>query len=167
MISLVQVGNVDESIVSALKMPLENIFNEKVRLAGGISLMKDGFDPARGQYLAHKIIEKLPANGLVLGVIDADIFARGANFIFGQADTLVKKAVISLARLHPEYYGATPDSGLLQKRTLTEAVHELGHLNGLGHCPRPDCVMHFSQSIQDTDAKGWHFCPGCHKGKIF
>jgi len=43
----------------------------------------------------------------------------------------------------------------------TEAVHELGHAFGLQHCGNPECVMFFSNSIMDTDRKGWHLCQQC------
>jgi archaemetzincin len=40
-------------------------------------------------------------------------------------------------------------------------VHELGHTYGLRHCRDPRCVMHFSNSLHDTDVKGAGFCPRC------
>jgi len=55
-----------------------------------------------------------------------------------------------------------PDgSKLLIERTLKEAVHELGHTMGLGHCRDAGCVMHFSQSLIDTDVKSSYFCSRC------
>jgi len=47
-----------------------------------------------------------------------------------------------------------------------EAVHELGHTYGLKHCPNPACVMHFSNSLHDTDLKGWKFCPNCQRKRL-
>ena len=46
---------------------------------------------------------------------------------------------------------------------LTEAVHEIGHLLGIGHCPEPTCVMHFSNSLYDTDRKSPMFCGQCEE----
>jgi predicted Zn-dependent protease len=63
-------------------------------------------------------------------------------------------AVISIARLK---------GALLEERTIKEAVHELGHVFLLRHCPTPECVMHFSNSLQDTDYKSKEFCPECRK----
>jgi archaemetzincin len=40
-------------------------------------------------------------------------------------------------------------------------VHELGHVFGLEHCPDPECVMHFSNSLLDTDRKSTSFCSQC------
>ncbi|WP_081825254.1 matrixin family metalloprotease [Persephonella sp. IF05-L8] len=48
-------------------------------------------------------------------------------------------------------------------RITKEAVHEIGHTLGLGHCPDPECVMHFSNSIVDTDRKSYFFCSVCYQ----
>jgi archaemetzincin len=63
-----------------------------------------------------------------------------------------------LGRLH-----ADDDSALFDARVLKEAVHEYGHTLGLGHCVDPGCVMHFSNTLADTDRKGDWFCPRCAK----
>jgi archaemetzincin len=98
---------------------------------------------------------------LLLGLTDVDLFAPQLNFVFGQADVAGGVAVVSTHRLRPQFYGEAPDARLLAERTLKEAVHETGHLLGLGHCPDRACVMWFSNSIKETDAKGLSFCGGC------
>ncbi len=55
--------------------------------------------------------------------------------------------------------------GSLLERTLKEAIHEIGHTYGIGHCRDPRCVMHFSNSLADTDIKGPDFCHRC-KGML-
>ena len=52
------------------------------------------------------------------------------------------------------------DKEMLLKQ-VKEAVHELGHTRGLGHCADPRCVMAFSNSLADTDRKGKEFCARC------
>ena len=47
-------------------------------------------------------------------------------------------------------------------RTQKEAVHELGHTFNLQHCHRTFCVMHFSNSIFDTDKKESLLCDQCY-----
>jgi archaemetzincin len=59
--------------------------------------------------------------------------------------------------------GSAPpeDQALFRERALKEAVHELGHTYGLQHCPNLRCVMHFSNSLRDTDAKQAKWCSRC------
>jgi archaemetzincin len=98
----------------------------------------------------------------VLGVIDHDLYSTGLNYVFGEAYAPGKAALISLWRLRPEFYGEETGDILFKARTLKESVHEVGHTLGLPHCPRSLCVMHFSNSIFDTDRKQTFFCGQCY-----
>jgi archaemetzincin len=69
--------------------------------------------------------------------------------------------VIALIRLYPKFYGLREDRGKFLQRVVKEAVHELGHTYGLGHCKDQRCVMAFSNSLADTDTKGQAFCQKC------
>ena len=138
-----------------------------MRIAGRIALPRDSWNRDRGQHLTSLLLTELsplPRSGdRALGVVDVDIFAPGLNFVFGQADISGKRALISLKRLRQEFYGLYRDEDLFLQRALKEAVHELGHTYGLGHCPDPSCVMHFSNSLPDTDLKGRNFCSFCQE----
>jgi len=79
----------------------------------------------------------------------------------GEADVLARIAVIGLPQLRQEYYGLESDRDLFLLRAAKEAIHETGHTCGLGHCPDPRCIMHFSNSLRDTDAKEPRFCTAC------
>jgi archaemetzincin len=67
---------------------------------------------------------------LVLGVTGVDLFVPELNFLFGLADSRQKCAVISLARLQPEFYGLPSNPQLFKERALKEAIHE-----SLVRCP--------------------------------
>jgi archaemetzincin len=95
----------------------------------------------------------------ILGIVDYDLYVPELNFVLGEASQ--RTAVISLTRLRQEFYNLPQNRSLFQKRALIEAVHELGHTYGLGHCGNPLCVMFFSNSLIDTDRKGSEFCPKC------
>lgn len=92
---------------------------------------------------------------LALGFTGQDLYVPRMNFVFGLASCEAKCAVVSAFRLGP------PESEILRVRLLKEAVHELGHLHGLGHCADPLCVMYFSNCLADTDRKSPDFCGRC------
>ena len=144
---------------------MDGVFNQRARIGDIIRLPHKSWDQRRGQHLASMLLAELPSPhslvDRVLGVVDLDIFATGLNFVFGEADITGKRALISLQRLRQEFYGLPKNENLFQERAIKEAVHELGHTYGLKHCPNPVCVMHFSNSLPDTDAKGQNFCPAC------
>lgn len=126
-------------------------------LLSPVALPADAYDARRGQWRAEVLLERVREHRgkRVLGVTDRDLYAGDLNFVFGMAQMPGRAAVISLHRLH------APNRRLFRLRALKEAVHELGHTLGLPHCPNPACVMHFSNSLADTDRKGPIYCPAC------
>jgi len=167
MIMLVPIGEVDKASIKALNQPLTEIFSQGTQIGDSIALPPESWNQHRGQYLASKLLARLPslsdAGNRTLGVADVDIFAPELNYVFGEADIARKRALISLQRLSQEFYGLPQDKNLFREQALKEAVHELGHTYGLGHCLDSTCVMYFSNSLRDTDVKGWDFCPNCQE----
>ena len=97
----------------------------------------------------------------LLALCNFDAYSKGLNFVFGQVHRDGKVAAIYLPRLRQEFYGRERNEPLFLERVVKEMVHELGHAFGLDHCPNYRCVMHFSNSISDTDAKAKDFCQDC------
>jgi len=167
-IYLLPLGRLPETLFEVLREEIEKRFGKEAAIAPVLSLPRYAYRPERRQCNSTAILEGLAkeagdllSQGMVLAVIECDLYAAGLNFVFGEADPVEGAAVISLARLREEFYGKGPRWDLLLERAIKEGVHEVGHLYGLSHCPARDCVMHFSNSLSDTDYKSADFCPNC------
>ena len=163
-ITLKPLGNIADEITEELKDRVGGIFHCPVEVKAGFSDLAQAYNPERKQYLSSKLLaslEKSERDERVVGIADVDLYVPRLNFVFGEADIVSGTAIISLCRLRPEYYGLAPDETLFLERATKEIVHELGHTFGLGHCPNNKCVMHFSNSLADTDLKEAHFCNMC------
>lgn len=167
-IVVISIGPVEADILTEITGALARVFRCEAVTGGGMAVPEDAFNARRGQYLSSAILTELLARKPVdcfrpLGVIDRDLYVPQLNFVFGEADPRGGAAVISLARLREEYYGNRADTGVFRSRAIKEAVHEIGHTLGLGHCPAPRCVMSFSNSLDDTDRKGADLCDRCRE----
>ncbi len=161
MICIQPVGKVKTSIIELLKELLRTVFI-KVRVLPPLDPGSEFYNPERSQYRADKILSMLDTScSITLGVTEEDIYAPSMNFVFGQAEINGKRALISTKRLDQQFYGFPPDEKLFRIRIIKEAMHEIGHVLGLNHCPNTICVMYFSNSITDTDRKDWRYCPAC------
>ena len=170
-IGILPVGQIAPDVLVKLQQELVKILPDTdcTMIKDSFPVPKQAFDKKRNQYNSSIILNDLrvfaikkPEYHRVLGVIDADVFASGLNYVFGEAYVSGRAALISLWRLKPEFYRENVNITVFISRTLKEAVHELGHTLGLQHCPRSFCVMHFSNSIFDTDKKQSLLCDQCY-----
>lgn len=164
-ILLVPIGAVEADLPDWLAGELGAALGLTVGVGEALPLPEYGYDTRRRQYRGDAMLAALrtvpgPAER-VLGLTDVDCYAPGLNFIFGQAIAHGREAFVALPRLRQSFYGLPDDPALFRQRVLKEAIHELGHTWGLGHCPDRRCVMHFSNTLHDTDVKGPDFCPRC------
>jgi archaemetzincin len=157
-------GDVDASTISALGQDLQDR-GARVRVLPPVPILLGAYDAERGQYRADVLLREarsLANREHLLAVTDHDLYVGALNFVFGVADAPGQAAIISLHRLRSR------DPAIFRRRMLTEAVHELAHTFGLSHCLKPTCVMYFSRTLTDTDAKGSEFCRACalrlHRG---
>ena len=165
-ILIIPIGVIDAAVLKDIADALEKTFHCKVEFGKEIPVPHDLYNNKRGQYHSTRILRRLHPFKTkdfrrVLGVIDADLYVPELNFVFGEADILAGVTVIALARLRQEFYGLNPDRDLFHLRAVKEAIHEIGHTYGLGHCPDTKCIMYFSNSLKDTDRKGPGFCSIC------
>jgi len=164
-IALVPIGQVNESILAIIGEGLREAFGRAYVISAPLSHPDYVYDRRRGQYCSDDILARLHCFKLLaerwLGVVDVDLYTPGLNFVFGQATMGGPAALISLARLRQSFYGLPEDEALYHERVIKEAVHELGHTYGLGHCCDTRCVMSFSNSLCDVDGKTGDLCPSC------
>lgn len=165
-VRLVQVGPVPRAVLAALDDTVNEMLGCPAEIEDDILDPSFAYDPARGQYNSTAILMSLEAarvgnSGRILGVSELDLFIPILTYVFGEAFLNRPPAVISLHRLHPQFYGLPKDPALSLQRAQTEAVHELGHTFGLVHCPDYACVMHASRVADEIDLKGPGFCPYC------
>jgi archaemetzincin len=168
-IDILPVGSIETKNLLPIKDGLPKIFPKTTtRIVDEcLPLPPNALDKKRGQYRSNQILTNIQAYALesgvcrILGVLDADIFVPDLNFVFGEATFPGKSALVSLWRLKPEFHGEPANLKVLAERSVKEAVHEIGHTLGLKHCHRSSCVMHFSNSIFDTDKKQSFFCDDC------
>jgi len=130
--------------------------NARTRLAAIIQYRAEDFIPVLRKSL------DLAGSDMIVGLTGVDLYVPDLNFVFGLASPGRGAAIVSTHRLQAAFYGRPPDQSMLLRRAVTEATHELGHLLALGHCEDRRCVMYFSNSILDTDAKGYAMCPRCY-----
>jgi archaemetzincin len=166
-IVLVPIGPVAPDLLQWCKEHLPGIFDSEVVIAKQMELPNGAYDPSRKQFLGDAVLDELHSADIqadrVAGLLDQDCYASGLNFIFGQASPGRKEAFVALPRLRQTFYGLKDNPELFRQRVLKEIIHELGHTWGLPHCSNPKCIMHFSNSLKDTDIKGPGFCEICLK----
>lgn len=163
-ITLELLGDIADEMMESLKYSVAGVFHCPVEVGAGLTGLAQAYNADRKQYSSSKLLASLGKSDIqarVVGIADVDLYVPRLNFVFGEADVLSGTAIVSLLRLRQEYYGLAPDEALLLERATKEIVHELGHTFGLGHCPNGKCVMHFSNSLADTDLKGSGFCSDC------
>lgn len=131
--------------VAALKVAIEECFG-----AYGLQVRESGYlyVPLPGQRLnAAKLLKHLARTGSQKGalwLVDRELFYPGIGQVLGCS---AKGVALLYAGLEPE---------VLAK----EALHEVGHLMGLEHCPH-GCVMHLSANAEKAKEKPARLCTRC------
>jgi archaemetzincin len=169
-IEIVTVGKVECPPLDALSRELTRAYalpNGCCLIGPSLEMPPAAYNAQRRQHDAGLILDRvqhrIAGENKVLALTSADLYTRlhDYNFIFGLAQLRGSVALVSLHRLNPTFYGERSDQKMFFAHVVKEAVHEIGHTFGLGHCADPKCVMSFSNSILDVDAKSAAFCGNC------
>jgi archaemetzincin len=159
-------GTPAEDVMQELAVAVAATYGLAVHRAPDLPVPQEGLDPLRGQWSSAEMLRTLisscpPEADWILGVTEQDLYVPVLTFVYGQAQLRGRAAVVSLARLRPEFYGLPGDPGLLLGRALKEAVHELGHVFGLVHCLDRRCPMSLSVGLDELDFKTAEPCASC------
>ena len=131
--------------IAWLKIAIENCYG-----TFGLGVVERGYlyVPLQGPKLnAARLLKHLDImveKEKVLWLLDSELFYPGIGVVFG---CCTERVALLNARL---------DSEVLAK----EARHEVGHLLGLGHCPKR-CVMSLSPNEERAKGKPSGLCDSC------
>ncbi|HKQ91301.1 MAG TPA: archaemetzincin family Zn-dependent metalloprotease [Blastocatellia bacterium] len=153
-----------DHLLKAVRAAIEERFGLQTAIGKELATPSQAYSRERGQYLSSPFLDLLAGrarggNQILLGVTDVDLYAPELNFVFGEASSADRVAVISIARLYSITSPEKDREKTVERRAGAEAIHELGHVFNLSHCSRRDCVMWFSNTLAETDRKGTQFCP--------
>lgn len=122
------------------------------------------------QYDARALLDRV-APGLprdahsMLTLVNVDLFVWSEQqYAFGWSTLRDRLGVVGFSRLDPSVHGGVaPDDvpGTLLRRGLRVAVHEVGHMFGLGHCQAFRCAMNGIADLVELDATPLRLCPLC------
>lgn len=164
-VCITPLGIVDETAVSVAAAHIQMMFNLSVDIEPGLKCPEYTALHARCQYDAARLVEFL-AEGLDrhtfrLGLTGEDISLPFLTYVYGEALIGGTAGVISTCRLEKTKKGAVVRKSKMYERLAKVSVHETGHLLGLLHCSRPECVMNFSAGLDHLDCLTLTFCSGC------
>jgi len=148
-------------------------FGPAASLEGVTSRDRPMFGRTVRQYLTSEILDKtlpplLPQDAFCLQAVTMeDLYPDPKwNYVFGQAMLDARVGVYSLVRFYPAFWGQKESEAAEQKglrRSLATLVHEAGHMFGVWHCQKYECVMNGSNSLSESDRRPIHLCPECLK----
>lgn len=166
-IAVQALGPVKAERLAVVKQGLEQAFGVTVELRKTIPLPKSAWYAPRARYRADTLLDHLhetagPKPPVVIGITEKDISCTKDEHvdwgIFGLGELDGRTCIVSTFRLGAR--GA--DEKKLRERLRKVAIHEVGHVTGLPHCPKAGCVMQDAEASIDTvDRESGDFCEEC------
>jgi archaemetzincin len=120
-----------------------------------------------GTLIDRVLAPRLPSDAVaMLGITLSDLYPEPSwNFVFGEASLDARVGVYSLNRYFPKNpaRGSADEERLGLFRSFKVLAHETGHMFGLVHCKRYECVMNGSNSLDEMDKAPLNLCAVCLK----
>lgn len=168
LLTLQPLNPVDTDVLEEIIVMIKERFNNfTVILKEPIDVPQKFLNNRRNQLRGDLVVNWLKSikqsRGYLLGIIDYDIYIPKRNYVFYVQDDqeLPKVGLLSLKRLHQEFYGLPCNRELFLERVRKQIYHIIGHFLGLPNCTNKFCVMSYPYSILDIDAKDVDFCSRC------
>jgi archaemetzincin len=160
-IAVQPLGPVQAERLALVKQGLEQAFGVTVDVRKSIPLPKSAWYAPRARYRADTLLDHLhetagPKPPVVIGITEKDISCTKDEHVdWG--------CIVSTFRLGAR--GA--DEKKLRERLRKVAIHEVGHVTGLPHCPKAGCVMRDAEaSIETVDRESGAFCAECKAASL-
>jgi archaemetzincin len=118
----------------------------------------------RTTYFLDEVLPKLiPEDAAAfIAFTNVDLYPGDTwHFVFGQASLEKRVGVWSLYRLSDRVSDNDNAADRLLTRTLKISMHEVGHMFGLRHCTKYECVMSGTNHLAETDRRPLDNCPEC------
>ncbi|MFN7065194.1 MAG: archaemetzincin family Zn-dependent metalloprotease [Aquificaceae bacterium] len=154
--------SIEKRLLFATAKNIKEVFGFEVRFSHIALPPSLGYNPQRKQYKAQSLLDYIskvhyPNMLKLIALVPFDLYEERLNFVFGLSELGGRYGVVSSYRLFDKR------EGLFFERVFKEVNHELGHTFGLMHCKIRGCVMNFSNSLFEVDAKNRFFCEKCNK----
>lgn len=165
-IGVVPFGEIPEILLRAMAANITDCFHLRTAIIPPLDNPSYAFDEGRFQYDAGTILQAMHSMPFdrcekIIGILEGDLFIPVLTYVFGEAKQSGRCALISTCRLSKNDDNTTPPMSLLFERTTKVALHELGHLFNLVHCPDQRCLMHFAGGLEMLDQIPLYFCRYC------
>ena len=147
------------SSANLIAKQLKEMYSGTIVVNDAIPFPDNAFNPARSRYRADSLIKYLSTlakdDQLIIGLTNRDISTTKDNYpdwgIMGLGYCPGKSCIASTFRLK---------GGNQLEKLFKVAIHELGHTQGLPHCPNQTCLMRDAEGKDHLDEEK-EFCPRC------
>jgi archaemetzincin len=164
-IVLSPVESLDAGLLKAIAASVSEVFRYPTSTKPMKGDFSFAFDGLRSQFHSTAILRELertaPPDAIrVLAIVEVDLFIPILTHVYGEAQLGGRVSVVSTYRLK-DGSGATGGHSAVEKRSIKEALHELGHTFNLRHCKDRACIMHYCHTVGDVDRKDSQLCRYC------